>query len=84
MNKQLTTVLSKTGITVTEPVIERIGPFTIAHIKDSKDHIGYGVARLSGIDHDNPEIGANIAKSRAEKALFRKLNHKVLQHVYMG
>jgi len=84
MIKKLATVLEKTGITVLEPTISRVGPYTIVEMKDSKDHSAYGMARCSGLDHNNPDTGLVIARGRAEKALLKKLNHEKIQHPFMG
>ena len=84
MIKRLATVLEKTGITVTEPVIQRIGPYTIVEMKDSKEHTAYGLSRCSYLDQDRTETGLVIARGRAEKALLKKLNHEKIQHPFMA
>lgn len=84
MIKKLATVLEKTGITVQESKVERVGPYTIVEMKDSKEHIAWGLSRLSGLDNDSPETGLSIARGRAEKALLKKLNHEKIQHPFMG
>ena len=84
MIKKLEEVLRKTGITAEVTKDTRIGPYTIVEMKDSKNHLAYGMARLSGLDSDNPETGSVIAHGRAEKALLKKLNHEKIQHPFMG
>ena len=64
--------------------------FTVAKaavsINRKRKITGEGIARLSSKDKMNPEIGKNIAISRATKALVKKLIRKrqTVHHPFMG
>lgn len=82
--KKLEKLLSKTGIFIVENDTHYHGRFTIIELTDSKGHVSVGISRLSEKDTYNPELGANIARGRAEHALYNKLMGKKINGVMMG
>ena len=77
--------------------ITGFGRFTIAEIEyqnplnalksgivTAKRFVGIGIARQGEGDRGSEEIGRNIAISRAQKALYRKVNGKQINHILMG
>jgi len=64
----------------------KFGRFTIVKLTDSEGKTGVGISKCSNDDKYNAERGLQIAKGRAEKALYIKKykKDKKLQHIYMG
>lgn len=64
--------------------VQKFGPFTIAEVEyvepinENRGMIykGWGISRLGRTDKYKPEVGENIAISRARKALYNKLKGK--------
>ena len=82
--KKLDVLLSKTRITVVKNDTVHHGRFTIVTLEDSKGHEAIGVSRRSEEDTDNFIVGETIARGRAERALYNKLNGRKIRHAFMG
>ena len=61
-----------------------VGRFTIVHLKDDKDRESIGVSRCSNSDVFSKELGVNIARGRAEKALRLVKRGKSIRNIFMG
>lgn len=62
-----------------EPVIVKPGMSV-----ETKSYKGVGIARQGEGDRCSEQIGQNIALSRAQKSLYRKVNGRNVNHVLMG
>lgn len=60
-----------------------IGRFTIVQVVDETGIRGVGVSKKSNLD-SHSEMGKNIARGRAERALTLKKQNKLINHPYMG
>lgn len=73
----------------TEPVNKivqtvKVGRYTIVEIQTEDGVKAVGIARRSQGDKDRPEVGENIAISRAIKSAERKAKNKTVQNPLMG
>lgn len=51
-----------------------LGPYTIVEVEDVTGKKGWGLARKSHIDRQDPNMGYKIALGRATKSLEYKIN----------
>lgn len=61
-----------------------IGRYTIIEVTTGRGIKGIGIARRSQGDGDKAGVGANIATSRALKAIDHKVAKKKINHPLMG
>lgn len=61
-----------------------IGRYTIIEVTTGSGIKGVGIARRSQGDMDKTGVGANIATSRALKAIEHKITKKKINHLLMG
>ncbi len=52
----------------------KLGPYTITEVICKDGIKGWGLAVKSYADRENPTLGEQISKGRAQKAVLRKLN----------
>ena len=82
--KKLENLLEKTKITITKNDVCKFGRFTIVSLTDSKGHEAIGLSRCSESDENNEGIGITVARGRAERALYNKLNGRKICNSFMG
>lgn len=67
--------------------VHKAGRFTLVKVEYSfndKNYVGVGLSRQGEEDRQNDKIGYNIALSRAQKSLIKKINNKRINCVMMG
>ena len=84
MYKKLEKLFSKANITIVQNCTHHHGPISVVELTDSKGNMGVGISKKSPKDVDCAQKGEEIARGRAEKALFKHLNNKPINHIYMG
>jgi hypothetical protein len=84
MQKKLFDLLEKIHVTIEKEEVNVNGRYTIVKLIDSRKKEYYGASRLSDDDIENRERGINIARGRAYKAMYLKLNNKKLNEWYLG
>lgn len=84
MVKKLENLLNRTRIEIVKNDACKFGRFTMVSLIDSKGHEAIGVARRSELDREDDGIGIVVARGRAERALYNKLNGREIHHHYMG
>lgn len=62
----------------------RVGVFTIVQLSNGEGIKAVGISRKSTQDKENEQRGLSIARGRAEKALYLKLNKLSIRNIYMG
>ena len=82
--KKLDELLAKTKITIEKNDVTKHGIFTIVTLVDSKGHSSVGISRQSTEDNYKEDVGESIARGRAERALYNKLNGKKITNSFMG
>ena len=82
--KKLASVLERRGVTIATNDTEVRGRFTIVTLTDSRGHQAIGMSRRSDEDTDDPEVGIQRARGRAERSLYALLRHKKMNHPLMG
>lgn len=82
--KKLENLLNKTNISISSNDTYQFDRFTVVELKDSKGHSAVGIARRSDEDPVNADQGKEIARGRAERALYSKLLHKRINSPLMG
>jgi len=84
MMKKLAKLLEKRSLRIVSNDTFCHGRFTVVELKDDRGNSAIGLSRLSDTDDYSDSLGVDIARGRAEHALFNKLKHRKLQHVFMG
>ena len=82
--KKLVDLLNRTKIEIVKNDTVKHGRFTVVTLVDSKGHEAIGISRQSAEDKYSETVGESVARGRAERALYTKLNGKKIRHSFMG